>query len=411
MGDSGKLRRLFTQKYAMTALNGIKVLDLSRVLAGPWITQTMADLGARVIKVERPEVGDDTRTWGPPFFETDQGAALSAYFMSANRGKDSICIDLTTDKGCELVKQMAAEADVLVENFKSGDLKRRGLDYESLSAANPRLIYCSVTGFGQSGPYRDRPGYDFMIQAMGGLMSITGEPDQHPQKVGVALADVMTGLYGTIAVLAALEERHQSGQGQYIDMALLDVLTASLANQASNYRVSGQAPVRLGNAHPNVVPYQTFETSDGYFVLAVGNDRQFQVLCRVLGRDDLASAPEYQSNADRVVHRETLAEQLAVEFRVQSTDYWLTELGKAGVPAGPINDIGQLFEDEHVRHRQMAIEVDGMPLVANPIKYSRSQMTYDKPPPALGADTQRVLSDMGLDESAINELINQGIVS
>jgi len=397
-------------------LTGLKVIDLSRVLAGPWVTQTLADMGADVIKVERPGGGDDTRSWGPPFFRTESDERLSAYFMAANRGKKSICIDIASETGRDLVKLLAKDADVFVENFKVGDMNRRGLGYKHLSAINPRLIYCSITGFGQTGPYKDRPGYDFMIQAMGGLMSITGEPDDRstggPQKVGVALTDVLTGLYSTIAILAALQERQQSGEGQHIDMALLDVLAASLANQATNYLVSGEAPVRLGNAHPNIVPYQTFSTLDGYMIVAVGNDSQYQRLCAAVGREDLAREPAYASNAKRVEHRKKLGQELQRALKAKKTEDWLVLFGKEGVPSGPINDIEQMFADPQVQHRAVAIDIDGMPLVANPIKFSRSNMTYDKPPPTLGKDTQAVLSEyLGLGNDEISKLREQGIVS
>ena len=396
-------------------LAGIKVLDLSRVLAGPWASQTLADLGADVIKVERPGVGDDTRSWGPPWHTDAQGEQLSAYFIAANRGKRSVTIDMATTEGQALVRDLAQRSDILIENFKVGDMQRRGLDYASLQGLNPRLIYCSITGFGQTGPYKERPGYDFMIQGMSGLMSITGEPEAKsndgPQKVGVAVADVLTGLYATIAILAAVQERQRSGLGQSIDMSLFDVMAASLANQASNYLVSGVAPDRLGNSHPNVVPYQTFATLDGYIIVAVGNDSQFRKLCAAIGKPNLGEDPLYLSNALRVAHRESLVVEIQASMVNQSMDQWLEILESAGVPCGPINTIDRLFSDPQTRERGTQLELEGMPLVANPIKYSRSEINYGIKPPELGVDTDRVLeSALGLDQAAIEALRAQGIV-
>lgn len=396
-------------------LAGITVLDLSRVLAGPWASQTLADLGADVIKIERPGTGDDTRSWGPPFYETDDGDALSAYYMSANRGKQSVCIDISTASGAALVRRLAQDADILIENFKFGDMARRGLAYEELSKANPGLIYCSITGFGQTGPYKSRPGYDFMIQGMGGLMSITGEPDEKstdgPQKVGVALADVLTGLYSTIAILAALQDRTNTEQGQQIDMALLDVLTASLANQATNYLVSGVAPGRLGNAHPNVVPYQTFATSDGYIIVAVGNDSQFVKLCRAIDRSDLAAHADFLTNALRVHNRDALAVEIQASLSSRTMAAWLECFEAAGVPCAPINTIDRVFQDPQVKYRGLQISIDGMPLVANPIRYSKSRMNYQRPPPTLGQDTAEVLTKkLGLSGAEIDELLEQGVI-
>lgn len=398
------------------ALKDVFVLDLSRVLAGPWAGQTLADLGARVLKVERPGKGDDTRSFGPPFFDTGDGDSLSAYFMSANRGKQSICIDMSKQEGVNLIKQLAGKADVLIENYKVGDLKKRGLDFETLAAINPRLIYCSITGFGQTGPYKQRPGYDFIIQGMAGLMSITGESASKsasgPQKVGVALADVLTGLYSTIAILAALQERQRSGLGQFIDMSLLDVVTACLANQASNYLVSGEIPVRIGNAHPNIVPYQTFATKQGFIIVTVGNDRQFEQFCRCLNRSDLARAEVYARNADRVENREKLIPEIQNEMYKKTMDEWLVIFEKAGVPAGPINDIKRVFDDVQTRARGIQISIDDMPLVANPIRYSRSAIKYDIPPPTLGQHTEIVLGELlGLDSKQIEHLKNKRVVS
>jgi len=396
-------------------LAGIKVLDLSRVLAGPWASQTLADLGADVIKVERPGVGDDTRSWGPPWHTDAQGEQLSAYFIAANRGKRSVTIDMATTEGQALVRDLAQRSDILIENFKVGDMQRRGLDYASLQGLNPRLIYCSITGFGQTGPYKERPGYDFMIQGMSGLMSITGEPDAKsndgPQKVGVAVADVLTGLYATIAILAAVQERQRSGLGQSIDMSLFDVMAASLANQASNYLVSGVAPDRLGNSHPNVVPYQTFATLDGYIIVAVGNDSQFRKLSAAIGKPSLGEDPLYLSNALRVAHRESLVVEIQACMVNQSMDQWLKILESAGVPCGPINTIDRLFADPQTRERGTQLDLDGMPLVANPIKYSRSEIDYSIKPAVLGVDTDRVLeSALGLDQATIEALRAQGIV-
>ncbi len=396
-------------------LEGLTVIDLSRVLAGPWVTQTLADLGADVIKVEKPDGGDDTRSWGPPWFETNHGGKLSAYFMSANRGKDSVAINIASDEGITLVKRLIEDADIFVENFKAGDLEKRGLGYESLSRLNPRLIYCSITGFGQTGPYKEKPGYDFMIQAMSGLMSITGEPDAKsddgPQKVGVALADILTGLYSTNAILAAVNERHSSGLGQHIDMALLDVMAASLANQASNYLVSGDSPLRLGNAHPNIVPYQTFAASDGYFIVAVGNDGQFRRLCEVIGRGDLALDQKFADNSQRVANRVMLVEQLQEAIAGKTAGEWLEALEAASVPCGPINNIGEMFADPQIRSRGMQIDLNGMPLVANPIRYSRSTIDYRKAPPTLGASTNQVLSSvLELTKEDILRLRHEGVI-
>jgi len=396
-------------------LAGLKVLDLSRVLAGPWASQTLADMGADVIKIERPGLGDDTRTWGPPWYTDQDGEQLSAYFIAANRGKRSVAIDIATTEGQKLVRDIARHCDIVIENFKVGDMARRGLDYASLQADNPRLIYCSITGFGQTGPYNKRPGYDFMIQGMSGLMSITGEPDSAstdgPQKVGVAVADVMTGLYSTIAILGAVEERHRSGLGQCIDMSLFDVMAASLANQASNFLVSGVAPERMGNAHPNVVPYQTFATSDGHIIVAVGNDSQFRKFCEAVGLPALATDPLYLTNALRVSHRESLIEQLQPEMLSQTLDHWLQVLEAMGVPCGPINTIDRLFADPQARHRGIQMAIDGMPLVSNPIRYSRSSLNSDIKPPVLGVDTDRVLaSELGLDQATLDKLRGQGIV-
>lgn len=388
----------------MGALSGLKVLDLSRVLAGPWAGQMLADLGADVVKVERPGAGDDTRAWGPPYLRDADGHDTSeaAYFLSANRNKRSITIDFTQPEGQQQVRELVQRADVLIENFKVGGLAAYGLDYASLQALNPRLIYCSVTGFGQQGPYAKRAGYDFMIQAMGGLMSITGKADDEegagPVKVGVALTDILTGLYASNAILAALAERERSGQGQYIDLALLDVQIACLGNQALNYLTTGVPPKRLGNAHPNIVPYQDFPTADGDFILTVGNDGQFRKFCEVAGHPEWATDPRFVSNAARVANRAELIPLIRQVTVFRSTAEWIAALEQAGVPCGPINDLAQVFADPQVQARgtrirmahPLAGEVD---LVANPIRLSRTPVDYRRPPPLLGEHNNEVLAD------------------
>jgi crotonobetainyl-CoA:carnitine CoA-transferase CaiB-like acyl-CoA transferase len=405
-----------------SALSDVRVLDLSRVLAGPWATQILADLGADVIKVERRGLGDDTRAWGPPYLTNQEGrpTSESAYFLTANRNKRSLAVDIATPAGQEIVKRLACQSDVLVENFKAGGLAQYGLDYESLREHNPRLIYCSITGFGQTGPYADRPGYDFAIQAIGGLMSITGVPDGQPgagpQKVGVALTDVMTGIYASTAILAALHRRATSGVGQYIDISLLDVQLAALANQASNFLTTGVSPVRLGNAHPNIVPYQDFETSDGRLVVAVGNDTQFRSLCRVLLREELADDERFSSNRGRVNTRATLIPMLQEDIRRWRTSELLGALEANGVPCSPVNNIGQAFSDPHVIARNTVIE-QPHPLggvvrtVANPIRMSEAPPEYNAPPPLLGQHTREVLSGvLGMSDEKIDLLLNQQVI-
>lgn len=386
------------------ALSGVRVLDLSRVLAGPWAGQLMADLGADVVKVERPGTGDDTRAWGPPWLKDELGESTgeSAYYLSANRNKRSVTVDLGQPEGQRVVRALAAKADVLIENFKVGGLLRYGLDYDSLKEANPRLVYCSITGFGQTGPYAARAGYDFLVQAMGGLMSLTGHPDGTagggPLKVGVALTDVMTGLYAAVAVLAALAHRARTGEGQHIDLALLDVQIACLANQAANYLVGGIVPGRMGNAHPNIVPYQEFATADGYMIIAVGNDTQFAKCCDVLGHPEWALEDSFRTNPQRVKHRQALVARIHRVTVMRSTAAWIAAMEAAGVPCGPINTLDQVFADPHVRARGMRIDMPHplagtVPLVANPIRMSASPVQYHCAPPALGADTAAVLGD------------------
>jgi crotonobetainyl-CoA:carnitine CoA-transferase CaiB-like acyl-CoA transferase len=403
-------------------ISGIKVLDLSRILAGPWSTQLLSDLGADVIKVERPEGGDDTRGWGPPFLADKKGSptAESAYFLSANRGKQSITVDISTPEGQGILRELVKTADVFVENYKLGDMKRYGLDYAALAEINPRLVYCSITGFGQTGPYNSRAGYDFVIQAMGGLMSITGQSDGQPgggaQKCGVPISDLMTGMYASVAILSALLERTSSGKGQYIDMSLLDTQVAWLANQASNYLVSGKPPVRWGNAHPNLAPYQSFAVSDGELIVAVGNDRQFSALCRVLGVQELASDERYATNAQRLKHRATLIAVLSELFAGSTKAHWLDRLERAGVPCGPIQSIPEALADEHVLARGMVFSLphssgNPVPQIANPIKFSRSRIHYRRAPPALGEHTDEVLAtELGWSAERIADLKRKGVI-
>lgn len=365
----------------MKPLEGLKVVELARILAGPWIGQSLADLGAEVVKLESPD-GDDTRKWGPPFIERD-GDTSAAYYYAANRGKTCEVVDFRTPLGQARVRELVADADILIENFKVGGLAKYGLDYASLSALNTRLIYCSITGFGQDGPYAKRPGYDFLIQGMAGLMSITGEPDQQPQKVGVAVTDIVTGLYGTIGILAAIEQRHITGRGQHVDMSLLDCATAMLANQAMNYLATGDSPNRKGNAHPNIAPYQVVATRDGHIILAVGNDGQFQRLCGVIGRDDLAADPRYATNQLRVENREALTETLETSLKQWGSDELLAALESATVPAGPINTVGQVFDDPQVIARGMRIDPQGVPGVRGPWKFSDAELALERTAPIL----------------------------
>jgi glutaryl-CoA transferase len=403
-------------------LSHLRVLDMSRILAGPWASQILADMGAEVIKIERPGQGDDTRSWGPPYAKDEHGqdTTEAAYYLSTNRGKKSIAIDITQEAGQKIIRQLVKESDVVLENFKVGGLKKYGLDYESLSQLNPGLIYCSITGFGQTGPYAHRPGYDFAIQGMGGLMSITGQSDDKPgggpQKVGVALADVTTGLYATIAILGALTNRYETGEGQYIDLALLDVQLAVLANQSMNYLTSGKAPERLGNEHPNIVPYQSFATADDYIILAVGNDTQFQRFCALVDKPELADDPRFNTNKQRVHNRGDLI-PLIENFMLQKTsEEWLQQLETAKIPCGPINSIDKVFENEQIKHRQMKFEMkhpkaEKIKMVANPIKFSKTPNRYDRPPPLLGEHTNEILTELlELDEAKIDALKNTGVI-
>ena len=374
-------------------LKGLKVLELARVLAGPWVGQTLADLGAEVIKVEAPE-GDDTRRWGPPWVEHD-GERAAAYYHACNRGKRSICADFRTDEGREIVRRLAARSDVLVENFKHGGLAKYGLDYASLSAINPRLVYCSITGFGQTGPYADYAGYDFIVQGMSGLMDLTGETDGAPQKVGIAIADLLTGLYGTIAIQAALAQRQSTGNGRHIDMALMDCMTGVMSNQAMNFLVTGTAPHRIGPAHPNIVPYQAFPVEDGYLIIAVGNDRQFKRLVDVLDLE-AARAERFVTNAGRVEHRSELVPLIAARTRQWKRDALLQACEDHTIPAGPINTLADVFNDPQVIARELAILADGVPGVRTPITFSDGALSLDKPSPALDADRAAILEEIGL---------------
>jgi crotonobetainyl-CoA:carnitine CoA-transferase CaiB-like acyl-CoA transferase len=363
-------------------LMGIKVLELARILAGPWCGQTLADLGADVIKVESPE-GDDTRKWGPPWIERD-GEKAAAYYHACNRGKRSVTADFTQDEGRALVLDLAREADVLIENFKVGGLKKYSLDYESLKAVNPRLIYCSITGFGQDGPYAARAGYDFMIQGMSGIMDLTGDPAGEPQKIGVAFADIFTGVYSVVAIQAALIAREKTGHGQHIDMALLDCMTGVLANQAMNFLASGNVPKRLGNAHPNISPYQTFAVADGHLIVACGNDSQFSRLAEILGVGEMASDERFKTNAARVANRHQLNDKMESKTKLWQRDDLLAALEKAGVPAGPINSVADVFEDPQFIHRGMKISPDGVPGMRTPIMFSNTPLSLDRPSPKLG---------------------------
>ena len=400
----------------MGALSHLRVLDLTRVLAGPWCAQTLADFGADVIKIERPGAGDDTRHWGPPYLKTPDGEDTheAAYYLAANRNKRSVTVDIATPEGQRIVRELAAQSDVVLENYKAGQLKKYGLDYESLREVKPDIVYCSVTGFGQTGPYASRAGYDFIIQGIGGFMSITGErdglPGGGPQKAGVAIADLMTGLYSTVAVLTALAHRDRTGVGQYIDMALLDVQVAMLANMNSNFLASGKPPARWGNAHPNIVPYQTFQTSDGWIIVAVGNDGQFRKFVDAGGRPELADDPRFATNPERVRHRDTLVPILAGMVKTLTKAQWIAALEAAGVPCGPINDLAEVFEHEQVIARGMQVDLPHpsgatVKLVRNPIRMTATPPRVQSHPPTLGEHTDEVLRDvLKLSDAQIAEL-------
>lgn len=406
----------------MGALTGIRVLDLSRVLAGPWCGQILADLGAEVIKVERPGSGDDTRGWGPPWMKDGDGewTAEASYYQSANRGKRSVAIDLASAEGQELVRALVADCDVLIENYKAGSLKKYGLDYATLAQINPRLVYCSITGFGQTGPRAAEPGYDFIIQGLGGLMSITGERDDlpggGPQKTGVAFADLMTGLYATIAIQAALINREKTGRGQHCDMALLDVQVATLANQSMNYLASGKVPGRYGNAHANIVPYQVFRAADRDFIIACGNDSQFVALCNAIGLPDLPTDPRFARNADRVRNREQVVEILATHFLGGMADEWVAKIHAVKVPVGAINNIAQALDEPQIQARDMLVNIPhplnpAFTMVGSPIKLSETPVEYPRPAPMLGQDTEAVLRErLGLSAEQLAGLKDLGII-
>lgn len=404
----------------MGALNGIRVLDLSRVLAGPWCGQILADLGAEVIKVERPKVGDDTRSWGPPWMKDDTGSDTreAAYYQSTNRNKLSVAIDIATPEGQELIKALIQDTDVVIENYKAGSLKKYGLDYAALSAINPGLVYCSITGFGQDGPRAEEPGYDFIIQGMGGLMSITGEKDDlaggGPQKVGVAFSDLATGLYSTIAIQAALLNRHATGLGQYIDMALLDVQIATMANQGMNYLSSGKVPVRYGNAHANIVPYQVFKAADRDFIIACGNDTQFIQLCRSIGLPDLPNDSRFSRNADRIQYRDEIIGILSAHFLTKTADDWVAAIYAAKVPVGVINNLEQAFQEPQVIARKMLVDMphpqrEKLTVIGSPIKLSRTPVEYKTAPPLLGEHTDTILTRV-LSQEKLDELKLKGII-
>jgi crotonobetainyl-CoA:carnitine CoA-transferase CaiB-like acyl-CoA transferase len=406
----------------MGPLHGIKVLDLSRILAGPWATQCLADFGATVWKIEKPGSGDDTRHWGPPWIKDGHGkdTGESAYFASTNRGKHSLAIDFTKPAGQQLVRTLAMRADVLIENFKVGTLAKHRLGYESLKGVNPRIIYCSISAFGQDGPAASEPGYDAMIQAVSGLMSVTGVPDGEPGagpvKVGVAVSDLIAGLYATIAILAALHERELSGRGEYIDLALLDTQVAALANQTLNYLVTGKSPVRRGTAHPNIVPYQAFPTKDSWLMLAVGNDRQFDSFCKAARKPALAKDKRFRTNAGRVEHRTALVAAIEKLCRTKTTQHWVKTLTIAKVPCGPINSIAEVFAEPQVKHRQLRFDLPHalggkLPQVRNPVFFSRNTLDFSIPPPLLGAHTATVLgAELGLTEAEILSLKRDGTI-
>lgn len=392
------------------ALEGVKVLDLSRVLAGPYCTMILGDMGANVIKVEAPGGSDDTRGWGPPYKEGE-----SAYYFCANRNKRAITVNLKSEKGRQVIKSLVRESDVVVHNFKNGKMQEWGLDYSDLKAVNPKIIFCSITGFGATGPYKNLAGYDYIIQAMAGLMGITGSEESGPMKVGVAIADVLTGLYAVIGILGALNERNRSGVGQSLDLALFDAQVSALVNVASNYLVSGKVPGRLGNLHPNIVPYQTFNTRDGEMVIAVGNDGQFKRFCSVIGMDQLATDERFITNSKRVENREALIPILEEKMKTKTSQEWLGLFNEEGIPCGPINDMRQLFNEEQVNAREMVVEVDHpkagkIPLVGSPLKFSRTPVKIERHPPLAGEHTEEVLYELGWSEEDIKQLKNENII-
>jgi len=407
-------------------LKGLRILDMSRILAGPTCTQILGDLGADVIKIERPGAGDDTRKWGPPYVKDADGndTSESAYYLCANRNKRSLTVDITKAEGQELIRKLAAKCDVLIENYKVGGLKKYGLDYSAMKDEFPDLIYCSISGFGQTGPKSHRLGYDFMIQAMGGIMSVTGEPDGSPMKVGVGIADVMCGMYAAVSILAAIQHRDQSGNsaaggnGQHIDLSLLDSQAAWLINSGSNYLTSGENQHRLGNAHPNIVPYQVFQTSDSFFVLAVGNEIQFRKFCEFAGAPDLPEDPRFKTNTDRVKNRNILAPMLTKLTQRNSTQFWLEGLEKLQVPCGPVNTIKDVFDDPQIQHREMEISLPhplsgkgDVSLIGSPVKMSATPVSYRHAPPTLGQHTNEILAEMlGMDEEECRELAQKGVV-
>ena len=401
-------------------LSGVRVFDLTRILAGPTCTQLLGDLGADIIKVEKPFVGDDTRTWGPPYVKDRLGndTTESAYYLSANRNKRSVTIDLSQPAGIELAKKFIEKSDVLIENFKVGGLAKLGLGYEDIREQFPNLVYCSVTGFGQTGPYAPRAGYDFLAQGIGGIMSITGAPEGEPVKVGVGIADVMTGMYASTAILAALRHRDATGEGQHIDTCLLDTQISWLINEGTNYLISGKMPERLGNEHPNIVPYKVFSTSDGYVILAVGNDRQFRDWCTAAGADDLKDDERFKTNPLRIKNREVLYQKMPSFMKRKTTKEWLSIMEEVKVPCSPVNNIEQVFDDPHVKHREMKIEMDHelsgsgkVPLIGNPLKLSATPPQYRRPPPTLGQHTEEVLSEiLELNSQEIKELRDKGAI-
>ncbi|QIO09027.1 CaiB/BaiF CoA transferase family protein [Acinetobacter lanii] len=404
----------------MGALTGYRVLDLSRILAGPWCSQILADLGAEVIKIEKPQHGDDTRKWGPPWLKDNAGndTRESAYYLSANRGKHSVAVDLSTPEGQALIQKMVIESDVLIENYKAGSLKKYGLDYESLSQLNPKLVYCSITGFGQHGPRAAEPGYDFIIQGMGGMMSVTGERDDlpggGPQKAGLAFADLTTGLYAAIAIQAALLSREKTGEGQHVDMALLDTQVASLSVLAMNYLTSDNIPGRFGNAHANIVPYQVFKAKTGEFIIACGNDQQFKALCRSIERADLAEDSRFETNAGRVIHREIITDLLQQHFYTQAAEFWVDRIHAVNVPVGMINNLKQTLEEPQVIVRDMVIDMPhtlrkDYRSIGSPIKLSKTPVQYQKAPPCLGEDTDQILRKF-LSTEELAQLKSKGII-